>query len=285
MNHRIAVKNQIQIGEATVSIFNCGDLVLKLADMMHPRSSWEHSYDEYVNESRLYPSLTIHISLHGNSIIVDPNDYSLSAPPGSEYAPKDYSPPKSIFDQLESSGIQLSKVTHVIITHAHYDHYAGVTRKNSEGKFEPAFPHAQYFLNRADWEWNDIQDQLRDPASEVSNSLGVLKDARVLNLIDGKLDLLPEVTILPAPGESPGHQVLKVNSGGKALYCVGDLVHDHVEVENPTATSSWADFDSNLKSKETIFGMVEVDNAYIVPSHMQLGQLSRDSSGIKWNNV
>jgi len=274
---------KVIVGNANVSIFNNGELAIRLADIMNNQSHWDPSYDEFVKTVRLFPSLTVHISLPGRaSIIVDPNDYFVSSPPGSEYAPTNYIPPPRIFDQLESSGISLSNVTHVVITHAHFDHYAGVTRKNANGIFQPSFPNATYFLNQADWERSETQESLKNPSSEVSNSLGILHNASVLRLITGKTELFPEVTIVPAPGETPGHQILRLNSGGETLYCLGDLFHDFVEVENPSAMASWADFETNLHSKESLSKSALREGALLIPAHMELGRLTTRESRIKW---
>jgi glyoxylase-like metal-dependent hydrolase (beta-lactamase superfamily II) len=277
---------KVPVGVATVSTFNNGELAIRLADIMNVQSHWDSSYDEFVKTVRLFPSLTVHISLPGKaSIIVDPNDYSLSSPPGSEYSPPNYIPPQGIFAQLESSGISLSNVSHVVITHAHFDHYAGVTRKNTEGKFQPSFPNATYFLNRADWDRTETQESLKNPGSEVSNSLGVLRDAGVLHVTSGEIELFPEFAIVPAPGETPGHQIARLNSDGETLYCLGDLFHDFVEVENPSAMASWADFETNLRSKNTLTKTALQEDALLIPAHMQLGRLIERDSRIKWETV
>ncbi len=280
---------QFKLGRVDVSIFNNGELAICLAEIMNEQSHWDPSYNEYVEKTRLFPSLTIHISLQGGaSVLVDPNDFLLSSPPGSEYYPqsREYVPPPVIFDQLEGSGISLSKVTHVVITHAHFDHYAGVTRKDFRGNFRPAFPNAKYFLNHADWDRPETQQELlNNPHSDVSNSLGVLNEEGVLQLVEGTEELLSEIAILPAPGETPGHQVLRLRSEGETLYCTGDLFHDFIEVENASAMSSWADYATNLKSKETIVKLALQENAYLIPAHMQLGRLSMKDSKIKWNAV
>jgi glyoxylase-like metal-dependent hydrolase (beta-lactamase superfamily II) len=277
---------KIFVGNAIVSIFNNGELAIRLADIMNARSRWDSSYDEFVKTMRLFSSLTIHISLPGKtSIIVDPNDYLLSLPSGSEYSPPSYVPPPRIFDQLESSGILPSNVTHVVITHAHFDHYAGVTRKNTEGIYQPSFPNATYFLNQADWDREETQESLINPSSEVSNSLGVLRDSGILQFTNGRMELLPEITIVPAPGESPGHQIVRLNSGNETLYCLGDLFHDFVEVENPSAMASWADFETNLRSKDSLIKLALQEDALLIPAHMQLGRLISKESKIKWEAV
>ena len=43
-------------------------------------------------------------------------------------------------------------VTHVVLSHLHFDHLGGVIDKADDGTLTPAFPHARVVLQRAEWE-------------------------------------------------------------------------------------------------------------------------------------
>jgi len=58
---------------------------------------------------------------------VDANDYRATMTPDSQYALPDYTPPPAIPDQLTSLGVHPDDITHMVITHAHWDHFAGTT--------------------------------------------------------------------------------------------------------------------------------------------------------------
>ena len=48
-------------------------------------------------------------------------------------------------------GVRPEEITHVLITHAHYDHFAGVAVER-DGRYVARFPQARHLIGRADWE-------------------------------------------------------------------------------------------------------------------------------------
>ena len=141
---------------------------------------------------------------------------------------------------------------------------------------------ARVLLGRADWDWSQTQHALRDPASLESRTLGILQKHNLLELVDGDLDLTPEVRILAMPGESPGHQIVRVHSQGQTLYCLGDLFHDVVEVEQPTWMLTWADAPANLTSRQRLIKAALEENALLVPAHMAVGRIEGTLAKPKW---
>src|SRR5487761_1438924 len=273
----------LQVGEAKVNVVNLGHLSFKLKDVESvPESEGKSRYSDLFENSKLYPSQCVHILLPNASILVDAGDYARFATQDSEYIPKDYKPPPGLIEQLTRAGVSVESITHVIITHAHYDHYSGVTTKKDDEPFVTAFPNARYFLGKADWADKETQKALKDPASEESKTLGVLNESGLLELVEGDLELLPGVRILAAPGESAGHQILKVSSFGHTLYCVGDLFHDPVEIENPSWMATWADAQTNLKSRESLIKASLQENAILVAAHMPVGKLENAGTGAKF---
>ncbi len=67
------------------------------------------------------------------SILVDINDYALAISLSPSYLPPDYLPPPDVVEQLLSQGIHPEDITHLLITHAHFDHYIRLgSRKNCD---------------------------------------------------------------------------------------------------------------------------------------------------------
>jgi glyoxylase-like metal-dependent hydrolase (beta-lactamase superfamily II) len=186
-----------------------------------------------------------------------------------------------VVEQLLTQGIRPEAITHLVITHAHFDHYTGLTMEH-DGSYIPRFPHARVLLGRADWDWSQTQHALRDPASLENRTFGVLHKHNLLELVEGDLDLTPEVRILAAPGESPGHQIVRVHSQGQTLYCLGDLFHDVVEVEHPTWMLTWADASANLTSRQQFITATLEENALLVPAHLAVGRIEGTLAKPKW---
>ncbi len=272
----------ILVGDATVTIINAGEMVINLAEVLAvPESEWRPLYGSSLEGLQLFPSQSIHIALPGVSILVDINDYALAESLDSSYFQANYAPPPGVVEQLQAQGIRPEDITHLVITHAHFDHYTGLTMER-DGSYIPRFPNARVLLGRADWDWSETQQALHDPDSLDSRTFGVVQKHNLLELVDGDVDLTPEVRILAAPGESPGHQIVRLHSQGQTLYCLGDLFHDVVEVEQPTWMVTWADASINLTSRQRLIATALEENALLVPAHMAVGRIEGTPAKPKW---
>jgi glyoxylase-like metal-dependent hydrolase (beta-lactamase superfamily II) len=275
----------ISLGAATITIINAGNMILKLSEVMNvPESEWRSHYSSAFEKPLPFPSQSVHIALPDASILVDVNNYAIAVPPGSPYLPPNYQPPLDLLDQLLEKGIRSQDITHLVITHAHFDHYVGTTFKR-DGEYLPTFPNARCFLGRADWEDPDMQKSLQDSDSIDSRTFGVLHQHGLLELVDGNRNITSAVQIIAAPGESAGHQLVRVQSEGQTLYCLGDLYHHAVEVEQPTWMATWANPETTLTSRQTLVEAALAENALLVAAHMPIGRLQRTPTGIIWVEV
>ncbi|HJT54868.1 MAG TPA: MBL fold metallo-hydrolase [Ktedonobacteraceae bacterium] len=275
----------IQLGTAAITIINAGDLMFRLSEVMNiPESEWRPRYAAEFETPLTFPSQSMHIAIPGASILVDAGDYAVAIALNTPYVPPNYSPPPGLIAQLYEKGIAPEDITHIVITHLHFDHYSGVTIERN-GQYVPAFPHARCFVGRADWEDPDTQEALKDPDSLESRTIGVLHAAGLLELVDGDFDVLPNVRVLAAPGESPGHQIVRVHSEGQMLYCLGDLYHDPVEIEHPAWMAQWANVDATLASRRRLVEAALAENALLVPAHMSPGRLERTAEGVRWHRA
>jgi glyoxylase-like metal-dependent hydrolase (beta-lactamase superfamily II) len=277
----------LTIGAATVTIFNVGDVYLTLAEIMNvPESEWRPQYTGLLDKPEYAPSQCVHIALPHASVMVDAGDFTRSTPPTSPYAPpQSYQPPPDLLAQLHMRGIDPETITHLVITHAHFDHYAGVTREHN-GRYVASFPNARCYLGKADWDYPETQEALRDPDSEDSRTFGVLQQAGLLQLVEGNVDLLPSIQLIATPGESPGHQIVRLSSNGQVFYCLGDLYHHPVEVEHPTWMSAWDDVPTNTASRLALVEAALADNALLVAAHIPgVGRLERTATGARWVTV
>lgn len=272
-----------QVGAARVTILNAGDLVLRLAEEMAvPEDLWRPRFADVFDQRRLFPSQSVYIAHPSATVLVDINDYSATVAPDSPYLPPNYSPPPDVPAQLEALGTRIDEVEHVVITHAHWDHFAGTTRRTSEG-FAPTFPHARYYLGVADWENAEMQTALRDPDSLEARTLGNLHAWGQLELVEGNRTIAEGIEIREAPGESPGHQVLRVASDGAVLYVLGDLFHDPIEAERPDWMVTWADPEKMLATRRKLMSDALAENALLVAAHIRsAGRLVAEPSGMRW---
>ena len=122
----------------------------------------------------------------------------------------------------EEWGVPLDELTDVVLTHLHFDHAGGVTRRGGDSAVEPSFPGARVHLQRANL------DNARDPwdrerASYLPENFEPLASVD-LNLVEGAAELLPDLRVEVADGHTQGLQWLLVGSGEGAVAYPADLI-------------------------------------------------------------
>lgn len=276
----------VRVGEARVTMLNAGDMRLLLSqELAVPEALWRPRYADLFEQPGVCPSLSIYIEQPGARVLVDANDYRATMTPDSQYALAGYSPPPPIPAQLASLGAQPEDITAMIITHAHWDHYAGATSPTA-GRYAPTFPRARYYLGAADWKDNETQTALQDQASLEARTLGVLHERGMLRLVEAPEQIAEGIDILPAPGETPGHQIVRVRSAGETLYIVGDLFHHAIEVEHPDWMVGWADAEVMLATRRWLMDDALADRALLIAAHIASpGRLERAADGLRWRDV
>lgn len=268
-----------QVGAATVRIFNLGTLRVDLAAWFRlPHERWPAAYAADMAAPILVPAQCTHVALPGMSLLVDACDPAGLA--DSSYAPPGYRPPPDLPAQLQHAGIAPESVTHVVITHPHFDHISGLTHER-DGQFVPCFPHARHYLGRADEA--QVHKIMRDARSLEGRTLGVVQQHGLLELSEPPHDIDASVSIIAAPGETPGHQIVRVRSDGQTLYSLGDLYHHPLECAHPDVMVFWADAAATAQSRAMLAAAALAEDALLVAAHIPgAGRLRRAHAGVVW---
>jgi glyoxylase-like metal-dependent hydrolase (beta-lactamase superfamily II) len=282
-----------QVGDARVYAINTGGGQPVLASMLRtPPGGWTPEELALLEQPSPMPHRSLHVALGPASVVIDPMHrhaylaaFGLSAQPHHVVAPR-------IDQQLAGLGIFPDKITHVVITHAHDDHFIVATVEGDDGERHPLFPAARYIAERADWTPEGKQtilaslpedDRLPELADRV---MGELFRHGLVDLVDGDYEVAPGIHVVLAPGETPGHAVVRVHSAGETLYYLGDLIHHPVEVAHPDWIPVWADPASTLASRRAIFSAAVAEDALLVASHIPgIGRIRAGASGMYWEPV
>jgi glyoxylase-like metal-dependent hydrolase (beta-lactamase superfamily II) len=183
--------------------------------------------------------------------------------------------------ELGRAGWRREQVTMVVNTHAHGDHTGRNTLSGAAA--EPAFPHARYFLGRGDWErFCGTQGDVHG----FGRQLRSLAASGRLTLVDGALQLTPEVSLLPTPGHTPGHMSVLVESGGQLAIYLGDVCHHPLHFSHPDWVSCF-DTDPALTpaTRAALFRLAAERGALLVCPHAPapgFGRLRRTVTGYGW---
>jgi len=126
----------------------------------------------------------------------------------------------TIVDALARRGVDAGCVTDVILSHLHFDHAGGGTRRDGE-RVVPAFPRARYHVQRVNLAQARRPND-RDRASFFPDNFEPLAQAGVLREHDPDAEILPGVFARVTNGHSPGHQMIEVIDGRDSVAFAGE---------------------------------------------------------------
>jgi glyoxylase-like metal-dependent hydrolase (beta-lactamase superfamily II) len=131
--------------------------------------------------------------------------------------------PRSAAEILAPAGLAPAQIDRVVCTHLHFDHAGGNVERGADGALAPAFPAAEYVVQRGEIEtarW----DNERIRASYRPECYEPLLAAGQLRLVEGNVALDRAVELLVAPGHTPHMQLVLVVTGEGTVAFLADLV-------------------------------------------------------------
>jgi glyoxylase-like metal-dependent hydrolase (beta-lactamase superfamily II) len=138
--------------------------------------------------------------------------------------------------QLEKSlaryNLQCSDITDVILTHFHFDHSGGSTKIDNKGNIVPAFPNANYFIQRKNLEWARDPSE-KDQASFTKENFEPLIKSGLLKELDGPCELYEGIEIIVVEGHTKAQQLVKIADKKTTLLYCGDLIPTSAHVSVP----------------------------------------------------
>jgi len=119
---------------------------------------------------------------------------------------------------LSEQDFDLAGIDIVVNTHLHFDHCGG----------NHLFAGKPTYVQRV---------ELDDARSKDDYTINAWVDAPGVQYVpvDGEVELLPGLTLVPAPGHTRGLQVVAVGAGERPVIVGGDVAVTHGELDNPSS--------------------------------------------------
>lgn len=145
---------------------------------------------------------------------------------------------------MAAAGVRAEEVTEIILTHAHCDHSWGLVDEGA-----PNFPNARLFVSRVDFEYWTDDAKLSLGGFTADCVLGARRNLlpyrEKMTLIEGDLEILPNIFAVASPGHSPGHYSYVIGIEQDRYIFLGDVMHSsHLQMANPNWSCAY-DFDQD----------------------------------------
>jgi glyoxylase-like metal-dependent hydrolase (beta-lactamase superfamily II) len=256
----------LQIGEFTIAFLsdgiwrNDGGCMFGVV----PRELWqrEHPADD---QNRIRLNLTCPLIIRGRDVIV------VDTGIGNRLSAVE----RRIFDHgegwlidgLRALGMEPGDVTHVILSHLHFDHCGGIVRRRAAGGFEPAFPRARILVQRdeLDLARGTRNERLRAAYRHVAECLEPVDG--MIEAMAGDAEIVPGVSAIVSGGHTEGHQVTIVQSGGASFVHLADIVPTRSHMRGPWNQAYDLDAIRTMESKAGYLARAVAERWWISFAH------------------
>jgi glyoxylase-like metal-dependent hydrolase (beta-lactamase superfamily II) len=171
---------------------------------------------------------------------------------------------------FKAAGFDPAQVNTVIISHFHPDHINGLRLKNGTA----VFPNAEVMVPAPEWAyWMDegkiggAPEGIKANAQNVKRVFGpIAKDVKPYEA--GK-EIAPGITVVAAPGHTPGHVAYVVSSGTGKLMLMSDITnHPALFARNPDWQAVF-DMDGNqaVETRKKLLDMAAAERVRVAFYH------------------
>ena len=213
----------MQIGGYTLDTVHAGFLGLDGGAMFGivPKTLWKRRIEP--DEENRIPLATRCLLLrgHGRTVLVDCGVGDKTSDKFRQIYAVDTST-HDLQPGLRAAGVTAEEITDVVLTHLHFDHCGGGTRRDKDGRLVTTFPSAQYHVQRRHWEW--AHKSPREGASFLDENLDPLEKSGQLHLLEPGDATLPNMEWIVVDGHTKGQQLPLVQGEGEALLFAADLL-------------------------------------------------------------
>jgi glyoxylase-like metal-dependent hydrolase (beta-lactamase superfamily II) len=136
-------------------------------------------------------------------------------------------------NSLAKAGVTTEDITDVILTHMHFDHCGGSVKWNKDKTgYELAFPNAQYWVSRKQFEWATNPNR-REKASFLKENIIPIEESGHLKIVENEGEHIPGIEFQLYDGHTAGQIIPVINYDNKKIAFMADLMPSTAHIPMP----------------------------------------------------
>ncbi|PJA18365.1 MAG: MBL fold metallo-hydrolase, partial [Deltaproteobacteria bacterium CG_4_10_14_0_2_um_filter_43_8] len=201
------------------------------------------------------------VQVDGKNILIDTGIGSKSSEKFSHMFHIDHSQ-HSLRTSLAKHQLTEDDITHVILTHLHFDHAGGATKKNKSGEIVPTFKNAKYYVQKKNYDWATHPKE-KDKASYLGENFLSLQAHNQLHFLEGEQELFEGIRLKCFHGHTAGQQLPLITLGQQSYFFCADLIPTSAHISLPWIMAYDNEPLKTLEEKRTLLAEA-VQNKWIL---------------------
>lgn len=131
----------------------------------------------------------------------------------------------SLDKSLQQYGFTRNDITDVILTHLHFDHCGGAIERDQNGNLRPAFANANYWSNKAHWQWA-VEPNAREKASFLKENILPIQESGQLKFVENTdgIQFHENIKLRMVHGHTESMMLPQIQYKGKTVLYMADLL-------------------------------------------------------------